>query len=416
MKLCGGVGRLGILVLGLLLASGSAKTASAAQGDCAQPVTTGSLPTASDCLFILRAAVGSAICDPACICAPKGSLPTTATDSLVCLKKAVGQVVTLDCPCQATTTTSSTVSSSTSTTTLPVGTATITIVNADGPGEGFNDTSPRTPVGGNNGTTLGQQRLNVFEYVADLWEQVISSGVEIKVEANFDTLDCNSLGAVLGSAGAATFIRNFVHAPVNDTWYPVALANKIAGFDLNPDNDVIAQFNSAIGTTCPFPNVWYYGLDGNPPGGQIDLASVVLHEMGHGLGFATIVDLATGQKGLGTGFDDVFMLKLEDHSTAKIYPSMSNAERVTASKDSGDLHWKGAAVVAASSRLSAGRHSPSGHVRMYAPNPQEPGSSVSHWDTILSPNEIMEPSYTGANHDVGLMRELFQDLGWGTVP
>ena len=82
MKLCGGVGRLGIFVLGLLLATGLAKTASAAQGDCAQPVTTGSLPTASDCLFILRAAVGSAICDPACICAPKGSLPTTATDSL----------------------------------------------------------------------------------------------------------------------------------------------------------------------------------------------------------------------------------------------------------------------------------------------------------------------------------------------
>jgi len=297
-----------------------------------------------------------------------------------------------------------------------MGTATISIVNADGPGEGFNDTSPRTPVGGNTGTTLGEQRLNVFEYVAGLWEHVISSDVEIKVEANFDTLDCNSQGAVLGSAGAATFIRNFGGAPVSNTWYPVALANRIAGIDLDPGNDIVAQFNSAIGTTCPFPNVWYYGLDGSPPAGQIDLATVVLHELGHGLGFATIVDLATGKKGLGTGFDDVFMLKLEDHSTAKIYPNMSDAERVTASTDTGDLHWKGAAVVAASTRLSAGRHSPSGHVRMYAPNPAQPGSSVSHWDTVLSPDEIMEPSYVGPIHDVGLMRELFQDLGWGTIP
>jgi hypothetical protein len=73
----------------------------ATQGDCAQPVTNGSSPTASDCLFILRAAVGSETCDPACICAPKGSLPTTATDALVCLKKAVGQPVMLSCPCQA---------------------------------------------------------------------------------------------------------------------------------------------------------------------------------------------------------------------------------------------------------------------------------------------------------------------------
>jgi len=63
-------------------------------------VTNGSQPTASDCLFILRTAVGAVTCDPACICAPKGSLPTTATDALVCLKKAVGQGVALNCPCQ----------------------------------------------------------------------------------------------------------------------------------------------------------------------------------------------------------------------------------------------------------------------------------------------------------------------------
>ncbi len=71
----------------------------AAQGDCAQPVSTGSQNTASDCLFILRAAVGSIVCSPACICAPKGSLPATATDALLCLKKAVGQPVALNCPC-----------------------------------------------------------------------------------------------------------------------------------------------------------------------------------------------------------------------------------------------------------------------------------------------------------------------------
>jgi hypothetical protein len=70
-----------------------------AQGDCAQPVTSGSSPGATDCLFILRAAVGSVTCDPACICAPGGSLPTTATDSLVCLEAAVGETVTLSCPC-----------------------------------------------------------------------------------------------------------------------------------------------------------------------------------------------------------------------------------------------------------------------------------------------------------------------------
>lgn len=49
---------------------------------------------------------------------------------------------------------------------------------------------------------------------------------------------------------------------------------------------------------------------------------------------------------------------------------------------------------------------------MYAPNPAQSGSSVSHYDTALSPDELMEPSYTGPLHDVGLTLELFADLGW----
>ena len=273
----------------------------AAQGDCSQPVTNGSNPTASDCLFILRAAVGSATCDPACVCAPKGSLPTTATDALICLKKAVGQAITLDCPCPVTTTSSTTLSTTTSSTTLPDIGANITIVNADGDGEGFDDPSPRAPFGGNDGTTLGQQRLNVFERAARIWEGVVTSDVEIRVAANFDPLTCNSGGAVLGFAGAANYLRNFTGATRSNTWFPVALANKLATSDLDPDADIFATFNSAVGTTCPFPNVWYYGLDGNAPADQIDLVSVVLHEIGHGLGFATIVDLASGQEGSRDG-------------------------------------------------------------------------------------------------------------------
>ena len=46
---------------------------------------------------------------------------------------------------------------------------TFTIVNNDGAGEGFNDTTPVAPIGGNPGTTLGQQRLNVFQAAANVW-------------------------------------------------------------------------------------------------------------------------------------------------------------------------------------------------------------------------------------------------------
>jgi hypothetical protein len=95
-------------------------SAFAAQGDCSQPVTNGVRPTASDCLFILKVAVGSGACEPACVCDTSGESGTTATDALICLKKAVGQTVELACPCPGDTTTTST----TNTTILPPSTTT----------------------------------------------------------------------------------------------------------------------------------------------------------------------------------------------------------------------------------------------------------------------------------------------------
>ena len=66
---------------------------------CAQPLSSGPTPIASDCLFILRAAVGSETCALVCVCDVNGTSGVTATDALTCLKKAVGQEVLLSCPC-----------------------------------------------------------------------------------------------------------------------------------------------------------------------------------------------------------------------------------------------------------------------------------------------------------------------------
>jgi hypothetical protein len=292
-------------------------------------------------------------------------------------------------------------------------TAVITIVNLDEAGEGFNDPSSpdaASAAGGNSGATLGDQRLIAFQHAANIWGNRILTPVEIKIDAQFDPLTCSSTSATLGSAGTRTVHRDFPGALLANTWYPQALANSLAGTDLDPTNsDIRATFNSVIGTTCSFPLVWYYGLDRNPPAGTLDFVSVVLHELGHGLGFQSFVDLASGTKLVG--FDDVFSLNLEDHSTGKLYPEMTDAERIAASQNTGNLHWVGTNVVAASGFLIGGVH-PTGHVQMYAPNPQQPGSSVSHFDTALEPDELMEPFYTSANHDLGLTLELFADLGW----
>ena len=63
--------------------------------------------------------------------------------------------------------------------------ATITIINGDPAGVGFNDTTPRSPMGENPGDTLGEQRLFAFEYAADLFANKLESSVEILVSASF---------------------------------------------------------------------------------------------------------------------------------------------------------------------------------------------------------------------------------------
>jgi len=288
--------------------------------------------------------------------------------------------------------------------------ATFSVINGDSAGEGFNDPTPVSPVGGNSGTTLGAQRLNAFQYAANIWGALLSSPVTIQVGATFSSLQCTATSAVLGSAGAVSVYRDFTGALEPGTWYPSALANALHGSDLGQGtNDIQATFNGAIGTTCPFPSVWYYGLDANPPAGQVDLVSVVVHELGHGLGFQTFMSLTSGAK-LG-GFDDTFLRNLEDQGASPAdFPSMTNAQRVAATTDTGNLHWVGLNVQAASGILTAGAVGT--QVRMYAPNPQQAGSSVSHWDTVLTPDQIMEPVYTGPHHNPELEVPLFQDIGW----
>ncbi|HYC54041.1 MAG TPA: hypothetical protein VEL28_03795 [Candidatus Binatia bacterium] len=93
-----------------------AAQALAANGDCSQPATNGPNPTASDCAYILRSAVGLEDCE-LCVCDTNGSQSKTAADALTCLRKAVGANVNLNCPsCGPTTTTDGPGDSSTSTT------------------------------------------------------------------------------------------------------------------------------------------------------------------------------------------------------------------------------------------------------------------------------------------------------------
>lgn len=296
------------------------------------------------------------------------------------------------------------------------GAATIVIQNADAANVGFNDSTPVPPVGGNSGTTVGQQRLNAFQFAANIWGATITSNVTITISASWAALPCTANSGTLGSAGTNNIHANFTNAPFTNFWYTAAEANALAGRDLNTTNaEISARFNSSLGTSgCLQTLFWYYGFDNNHGTNGVDLVSVLLHEFGHGLGFASFTDEETGTQ--ISGLPSIYDKFLFDTTANKTWPQMTDVERKASAINTNNLVWNGPQVVSDAAILAAGKDS-QGRPRLYAPNPVSTGSSVSHWDISASPNQLMEPNISGnLTHSVStpqdLTYSLLRDVGW----
>ena len=231
--------------------------------------------------------------------------------------------------------------------------ATITIVNANAAGVGFNETTSATPVGGNTGKTIGQQRLIAFTHAANMWDATLTSATPIVINAVFRPPACTATGATLGSAGATRVFRDFTGAPKAATWYSYALTNKLYGAEASatPAPQINANFNSEPGKPgCLTGTSFYLGLDANH-GTNIDFVATLLHEMGHGLGFQTFTNGLTGFQ-LGAvsnvgGVPSAWDHFLLDNAANKLWAAMSNEERKASSLMPAGLSWTGARVTAA---------------------------------------------------------------------
>lgn len=226
--------------------------------------------------------------------------------------------------------------------------ATITIINRNDPAVGFNDPTPAAPVGGNSGITLGQQRLIAFQYAASVWGAALDSAVPIRVAASFVPLTCTATTATLGSAGASDIYSDFPNAPRPATWYPAALASKLAGIDQTPADQphIVARFNSRLGLfdDCMPNDGFYLGIDGQA-GKRIDLVTVLLHEMAHGLGFQTFTNDQTGKR--ANDLPSVWDHYLIDNRAGKTWAQMTDAERSASAVSGAGLSWNGETVTGA---------------------------------------------------------------------
>jgi MYXO-CTERM domain-containing protein len=235
--------------------------------------------------------------------------------------------------------------------------ATFTVNNLDDPGEGFNDPTPAAPVGGNAGTTLGQQRQNAFMEATGIWGKLIDSNVPIVIDASFAPLPCSASSITLGQSLATGFEFNRPGLPPN-VMFPEALADRIAGVDLFPGReDIDAKFNGDLAGCTGGQRDWYYGFDGKASGAQIDLISVILHELGHGLGFLSGVDETTGElagtTGDTPGLIDSFSAHLFDNATGQLWSEMTDAERAASAQNVRHLVWQGDNVTAMAPKVLA---------------------------------------------------------------
>ena len=211
-----------------------------------------------------------------------------------------------------------------------------------------------------NFTNFPDDAKRAVQNAVDIWSASFASKVPITVDATWEK-DQNS--AVLGSARPGFYFNAFPGAPDDDLWYPSALANTLAGKDLDPkQSEIILKVNSSI--------LWYTGTDGRPGSQSYDLSSVVLHEIGHGLGFLSNAEydrfFGTGYMFQPTPFDAY--VQLPDGRTFLDFCSRSAdlGKAMTAS-----LVWSGAEGIAANRGTKPA---------LYTPNPYLDGSSITHLD------------------------------------
>lgn len=240
-----------------------------------------------------------------------------------------------------------------------------------------------------------------FQYAVDIWQYLIYSPVPIRVKANWQSLS----KGVLGSCGPSDYYKNFNSTEIWNSYYPVALVEKMLGEEVNSvgEFEIVASFNK------DFTN-WYFGTDGKTPANQYDFVSIVLHELAHGLGFSGFFYTDRGRGGYGTdGFAAVFDQFVKNKENQKLVDTNLFANPSTKLNLSLTSGWLEFHTNLLENTLP----------RLYAPLTWDDGSSIYHLDdtsySIGDPNSLMTPfSGTGeAIHDPGpLSLAILYEMGW----
>lgn len=247
---------------------------------------------------------------------------------------------------------------------------------------------------------------DAFEYAVSIWEYILESEIPIYVEARWRTMDNN----ILGSAGPSDYYADFEFAPRKNRYYPISVVEKITKSEITGPGspDIVATFNKET--------KWYFGTDGKTPELLYDFVTVVLHEIGHGLGFTgfffvtgTVGGYGNENTGDAAAFDIMIMNDKHEHLIDTGVFKMPSADLYNAFT-SNRLFSGSPAAVAVNSENKP---------RLYAPSTWNDGSSIYHLNESTYPSNTQNSLMTHAIgkgeaiHDPGpITKGILADIGW----
>lgn len=253
-------------------------------------------------------------------------------------------------------------------------------------------------------TGFTTQAVEAFEYAVSILEILLPAGTRTTVLTSWEKIETS--GVLANSSVTALAGGWAIDAFKPLALYPVSLAEKIAGKELNSDleGDITLTINSTVN--------WYLGTNGNVPEGQYDFVTVVLHELCHGLGFfdSMNADSNTGWYGFSSFpvIYDTFIENSEEKLLTDTLEFRNYTMALLKELTGGNLFFKGPVFRKMTGEPKA---------RIYAPATWDNGSSISHLDEELTLplNDLMTPfiDMREAIHDPGIYTtSILGDLGW----
>lgn len=245
---------------------------------------------------------------------------------------------------------------------------------------------------------------NTVEFVFDLLSDFVSTDVPIYVNVRYADLGGrDSGGVILASATTGQFYTNFPGAEYINTLYPIALAEKLSGQEINEpgEPDIFVNINSNRDAN--------FSVSPNSPviGSRIDLATTLVHEIIHGMGF--IAGANIDAEGRGTLLPTIYARFMEDRDGINYLDSYPNN-----SIELGDE------FTSSNVFFDGPRFSTTEPAELHAPGGFTVASSISHLDLRTyndTQSRLMSPTATAGDiiYDPGIAREMLHDMGWFTT-